>query len=245
MPTTITQANADVQAWCRTTAGLRLHGTTKEQPLHRFQTLEQGQLMPLPTTPYDPATWKQVKLHRDCYVVFDNAFYSAPFRLIGQRVWVRGGSQEVRISTSDYALVATHPRAQRPGARQTHPDHLPAEKLPGALWSRDLCRAMATEIGPATTQVVQMLLDDPVVDRHSRVVRVVRLRETVGDQRLEAACTRALRFGDLTYLTIKRILEHGLEAAELPPPPAPAPARTFVRTASELLGHVFGGRAWN
>jgi hypothetical protein len=92
---------------------------------------------------------------------------------------------------------------------------------------------------------VGQLLADPVVDRHSRVVRILRLREAVGDARLEAACARALRFDDLAYATIKRILAHGLEADDDQPAAPPAPARTFVRTATELLGHLFGGATWH
>ncbi len=244
-PTTIAQANADVLVWCRTTAGERIHGTTKAQPLARFATVEQEQLHPLPATPYDLATWKPVTLYRDCYVVFEQSFYSAPFRLIGQRLWVRGGSREVRIYTADYAHVATHPRARQPGERHTHPDHLPPEKLPGLEWTRERCRALAAEIGPATTEFVQTLLNDAVVDRHGRVVRVLKLRERVGAERLEAACGRALRFGDLTYRTLKHILDQRLEAEAPVPPPPPPPARTFVRSAAELLGHVFGGLTWS
>jgi transposase len=246
VPTPLAQANADVRAWCETTAGLRRHGTTKDAPLARFAAVERAQLLPLPPEPYDLATWKEVTLHRDCHVVFEQAFYSAPFRLVGQRLRVRGGSREVRLYTADYQLVATHPRAQRPGERQTHPDHLPQEKLPQLLWTRALCPALAAEVGPATAAVVGQLLADPVVDRHSRVVRILRLREAVGDARLEAACARALRYDDLTYATIKRILAQGLEAAGDDATPATvAPARTFVRTATELLGHLFGGATWN
>jgi transposase len=244
-PTTISQANADVRLWCRTTAGLREHGTTHEQPLLRFQTSEQAQLKPLPATPYDLASWKRAKLHRDCYVVFEQAFYSAPFRLIGQTLWVRGGSQEVRLYTSDYALIATHPRADQPGVRLTQPDHLPPEKVPGALWTREICLALAAEVGAATSEVVQTLLADPTVDRHARVVRILKLRTSVGDARLEAACARALHYGDLTYATLKRMLDQRLETEAEAPPPPPAPARTFVRSAGELLGHLFGGLAWS
>jgi transposase len=245
VPTTLSQANADVRGWCETTAGLRRHGTTKEAPLERFAAAERAQLLPLPPEPYDLAVWKEATLHRDCHVVFEQAFYSAPFRLVGQRLRVRGGSREVRLYTTDYQLVATHPRAPRPGTRQTHPDHLPQAKLPQLLWTRELCRAMATEVGSATTDAVRQLLDDPVVDRHGRVVRILRLRETVGDARLEAACARALRYDDLTYATIKRILAQGLEAEDGTPAPAVAPARAFVRTAADLLGHLFGGVTWN
>lgn len=244
-PTTLAQAHADVRAWCETTAGLRRHGTTKDAPLERFAAVERAQLLPLPPAPYDLATWKQVTLHRDGHVVCAQAFSSAPCRLVGQRLWVRGGSREVRLYTADYQLVATHPCAQRPGERQTHPDHLPAEQLPQLQWTRALCPALAAEVGPAATTVVQHLLADPVVDRHSRVVRILRLREAVGDARLEAAGARALRYDDLTYATSKRILAQGLEADDDRPAAPPAPARTFVRTATEVLGHLFGGVTWN
>jgi hypothetical protein len=245
LPSSLDLANADVQLWSRTIAGLRSHGTTKEQPLLRFQRTEQAALKPLPTTPYDMASWKQVKLHRDGYVVFDNAFYSAPFRLCGQTLWLRGGSAEVRLYTTDFALVATHARAQRPGERLTHPGHLVPAKLPGALWTREMCRLLAAEVGPATSTFVQTLLDDAVVDRHQRVVRLLKLRATVGDTRLEAACARGLEYGELSYEGLKRMLEAGLEAKQLPEMPAPAPARTFARSASELLGQLLGGVGWS
>jgi hypothetical protein len=228
-PTTLTQANADVLRWCRTTAGQRRHGTTKAAPLERFEQLERARLRPLPPTPYDLAIWKRVKLHRDGYVVFDDAFYSAPYRRLGQTLRVRGGSQQVRIYTSDYTLVATPPRAQRPGDRLTHhPDHLPPAKAPGVLWTRATCQALAAEVGPATADLVSTLLDDRVVDRHARVIRILRLRNQVGEQRLEHACARLLAFGDLRYATLKRVLDQGLElqaAALVPLVPVQTPTR--------------------
>lgn len=245
VPTEVAQANADVRTWCLTTAGLRSHGTTKAQPLLRFQTIEQAQLRPLPPAPYDLAIWKRAKLHRDSYVVFEQSFYSAPCRLVGQTLWVRGGSQTLRIYTSDYALIATHARAAQPGERLTHPDHLPPEKLPGATWTRAICQALAAEVGLSTTTVVARLLDDGVLDRHQRVIRILKLRERVGDARLEAACARALRFDDLTYATLKRILDRGLEQEPVAAAPAPPAAHTFLRSAGELLGHLFGGATWN
>jgi transposase len=60
-PTTITRANQDVLTWCNTTAGQRIHGTTKEQPLVRFQETERARLKPLPAQPYDLGVWKQVR----------------------------------------------------------------------------------------------------------------------------------------------------------------------------------------
>ena len=242
-PTTLTQANRDVRRWALTVAGERVHGTTKERPLERFE-LERGTLRPLPNGPYDMAVWKEVKLHRDCYLVFDQAYYSAPFRLVGQKLWVRGGSREVQVFTQDYQLVATHPRAQRPGRRQTHADHLPPHKVPGLMLTRDACRQQASQIGPFTRTVVDGLLDHRPEDRLRTAGRLLRLGDRFGPQRLEAACARALRFDDPSYMTIKRILEQGLDLEELPAPDSFPLAVTFARPPAELVGHLAGGVSW-
>jgi len=244
-PTTITRANQEVLTWCNTTAGQRIHGTTKEQPLARFQETERVRLKPLPEQPYDLAVWKQVRLGRDCYVQFDHAYYSAPFRLIGQQVWVRGGIQHVRIYTLNHKLIASHERARQPGERQTHTDHLPPQKVAGLLQTRESCLAEAAEIGPFTSQVVTRLLDDPVLDRLPSVGRLLRLQNQFGRPRLEAACARALQYDDPAYKTVKNILKKGLEDTDPSPIADASPAQTFVRDADELFGHLLGGERWN
>jgi len=244
-PTSLAQANQDVRAWCLTTAGQRTHGTTKKQPLVQFEEVEQAALQSLPTAPYDLAIWKKAKLHNDCYIVFDNAYYSAPFRLVSQSLFVRGGSREVRIYTADYQLVATHERVQEAGQRQTHPDHLPPEKVAGVYLTRESCLATAEDIGPATAEVVQSLLADTILERLPMVRRLLSLRDRFGDERLEAACTRALRFGDPSYKTVKGILQQGTETNKEPVAAVAPPAKAFVRTAVELFGQALGGLSWN
>lgn len=244
-PTSLSQANREVLVWCETTAGLRTHGTTKEQPLKRFVEIEQGCLQPLPETAYEVAVWKELKLGRDCYVEFERSYYSAPHRLIGQRVWVCGSLKQVRIFDQHYQLVATHERANQPGTRRTHLDHLPPEKVPGLQLSREGCRAQAQQIGPATTEIVDIHLADPVVDRLPTVGRLLRLGERYGPERLEAACRRALSFGDPNYQTIKGILQKGLEQERPFRAPASPPAQAFVRSPAELLGPELGAARWN
>ena len=244
-PTRLNQANQDVLIWCETTAGLRSHGTTKEQPLLAFQETEQARLQVLPDAAYDLAEWKVAKLHRDCHVVFDNAYYSAPYRLVDQRLRIRGGMHTVRLFTLDYQLVASHDRASQAGQRLTHPGHLPPELLAGLQMDRESCRTAAQDIGPATLRVVTQLLDEGVVDRLPTVRRLLKLRDRFSDRRLEAACARALHFDDPSYATVKRILTQNQEAAAPAPQPIRAAATVFVRNAADLVGHLVGGATWN
>jgi transposase len=233
----LTQANRAVRQWCLTTAGHRTHGTTKQQPLVCFEQTERVTLLPLPDQPYEVATWKRVKLHRDCYVVFENAYYSAPFRYMGQTVLVRGSSRMVKILTTDYELIATHTRAQQPGERVTLVDHLPPYKVEGLLWNADTALARAAEVGPATQQTVEHLLADRIVDPLPKARRLLGLAQNYGADRLEAACARALAHDDPAYQTVKRILKDGLDEQPNPTPLyAAAPATIFVRPVADLLG---------
>lgn len=244
-PEPINELNRKLCQWTLTIAGERVHGTTKDQPLVRFREVEQAALRPLPRAPYDLAVWKQARLHRDCHVVFEGSYYSAPYRLVGQTLWVRGGSRTVEIFTGDHLSVATHDRATRPGERMTNLAHLPPYKVPGLVANRDSCRAQAVGIGPQTAVVVERLLAHTPEDWLRTAQRVVRLRTTVSAERLEQACARALHFDTPDYLTIKRILRDGLEAAPFGAGPTaladtamaeqPAPRFIFARDPRELV----------
>lgn len=244
--TTLPEANVQARAWVLGKAGLRIHGTTHQVPLTRFAQTEQPALLPLPRTAYDPAIWKQVKLHRDGHVVFEKAFYSAPCRFVGQTLWVRAGLREIRLFSGDFHLIATHTRATQAGQRLTQLDHLPPDKVRGATVNRELCRAEAQDIGPATTRVIDELLDSRPVDKMRTALRILKLSDTYTPARLEAACARGIAFGDTSLVTLKRILTEGLELVTLPLPVPPAQASlVFVRPPEELAQAVSGGAAWN
>jgi hypothetical protein len=207
--------------------------------------VEQEHLKPIPLTPYDLTVWKKAKVYRDGYVTFDSAFYSVPHRLYPGHVWIGGGSKQVRIFNLKYKLEATHDRARRPGERLTNPAHLPPEKLPGWQLDPDHCLVEALEIGPATLKIVQTLLEDPILYRLPVAGRLVRLRKRFGDERLEAACERALAYDDPSYMTIKRILVQGLEQEPQALRIALPPATTFARSPEELVGELMEVSSWN
>jgi hypothetical protein len=245
-PMSLDTLNQALRTWCTAIAGERIHGTTKERPMARFTQTEQALLRPLPRTPYDPAIWKQVRVYRDCYLTFAGSHYSAPHRLVGQQLWVRGGARTVELYTADHQLVATHDRAQHAGERQTHLDHLPPSKTPGLILSRESVQLQAEAIGPATLRAVQHLLAHQPEDRLRSAGRIVQLAEQYGALRVEAACRRAEHFGEADLPCIKRILQAGQEEAPLPGEAAARaahdpPRYAFVRQASDFAKQLLGG----
>ncbi len=139
----------------------------------------------------------------------------------------------------------THDRAA-PGERRTVLEHLPPEKIPGLVLTRENCQQQAEAIGPATAAVVGELLAHRPEDRLRSAGRLVALAGKVGQERLERACVRAHAFDGADYPTVKRILAANLEeAAPLDTGMAAgvtAPATfTFARSAEEYAVGFLNG----
>lgn len=227
--------NGHLARWVEEVAGRRVHGTTQEVPLERFEK-EREHLAPLPRTRYEVVTWKRAKLHPDCHVVFDYSYYSAPHRFVGQTMLVRATPRRVEIFL-EHERVSSHARATRRGQRLTNQDHYPPDKVLGFLPEPHRLRAAAHRVGPRTEEFIERLLGDRPLDRLRGAQGSLRLEKKYGAERLEAACDRALRFDELRYSTVKGILERGLEHAEVEPAAMPLPEQSrFARSPEEFLG---------
>ncbi|MDH5205742.1 MAG: IS21 family transposase [Hylemonella sp.] len=227
--------NAQAKAWVMQEAGIRLHGTTREQPLVLF-TLEAPLMRRLPTPAPDLGTWHSVVLHRDCHVQYNRAFYSAPFALVGKTLWLRATDNAVALY-EDYRHIYTHWRAQRVGQRITVADHLPPQTR--AFFERDRrwCIRQAAEVGPRCAELMARLLGDAIAERLRAAQGVIGLGKRYGNSRLEAACDRALAHDSAHYRTVKTILSTGADHQPLIQPQTPATytyAR-FVRSAASLF----------
>lgn len=203
----LTHANEQLRAWVMSEAGSRIHGSTRERPLNRF-AIERPLLQPLPDIAPTCATWAKAILHPNAHVQHDYCFYSAPFRLIGQTLWLEITPDVLRIY-HDHELVAMHPRLFKKGGKSTVEDHVPPDARAFLMRDPQWCLKQARDVGPAATAVVERLFAHRVLDHLRAVQGLLRLADSYGRDRLEAACSRALNFGSPTYRTIKQILKEG------------------------------------
>lgn len=216
---------------------MRVHGTTREHPLEQF-AIERPLMTVLPVIAPDLGTWCRVTLHRDCHVQHERLYYSAPFTLVGRRLWLRATDNAVTIY-EDYRLVATHPRGRKPGSRFTVQDHLPPDAQAFFARDRSWCVKQASAVGPACSELVEQLLTDRVVERLRAAQGVIGLGEKYGAARLETACSRALNHGSFHYRTVKHILAGGFDQqpqlVSAESPKAYAAGTRFTRDALSLF----------
>jgi transposase len=235
----IHQANQRLQIWVRERAGTRDHGTTHQPPYHQFTQYERAALLPLPDEPFTLCEIRPVKVHPDCHVTIDGSYYSVPYSHVGRTLDAYVGERVIELF-ADQTLVATHMRAVQRGQRSTRLEHYPPHKAAYLERVPARCRELAQAIGPATHGVVQTLLSDRPLNRLRQVQAILRLEESVGPGRLEAACARAQYFGGVSYRRVKEILNAALDREPLPLDTAPPPQRAFAfaRSPREFFAEV-------
>jgi transposase len=230
--TGLADAQAAAEAWCRGTAGMRIHGTIQARPAEVFATHEAAALLPLPAAAYDVPVFTKVKVHRDFHVEIGRALYSAPKEYLGCHLDARADSALVKLFHHGQ-LVKAHPR-QQPGRRATDPGDLPAEKTTYAMRDVASLAAAARQHGDAVGVYADRLLDtDLPWTKMRQVYRLLGLARRYGPGPVDTACQRALDLDVVSVTKIASMLEKATENTPVPPRPATAATARFARDPAE------------
>lgn len=237
----IEEANRKLVDWVINEAGVRDHGTTHEAPLKRFAEMEAAVLLELPDRPFELVRVTQGTVGKDTFIQLDGAYYQAPCALVGRRLDVYVYERIVQIYDGVQLLV-THERATKKGQRMKRDDFYPPEKSLYVTRPREQCRYLAGLVGPKCHELVDGLLSERPLDKLRSVHGILRLGERYGNARLERACSRALHYGDGSYVRVKKILESGLEELDVDaiPNQMSLPIYQYSRSAEEFFGDVSG-----
>jgi transposase len=190
-----------------------------------FEALDRPALKPLPGRPYEYATWKLAKVNVDYHVEAERHWYSVPYQLAGERVDVRLTATTVEAFHRG-RRVASHVRGSQPFRFTTDPAHMPASHRAHLEWTPGRILRWARASGPQTAELVEgVLASRPHPEQGFRsCLGILRLGKHYGDQRLEAACGRALALRAFSYRSVESILRTGLDRQPLlalVPPPVP------------------------
>ncbi len=113
--------NPAVRQWLDTVANVRIHGSTKRQPVELFQT-EKPQLRPLSPRPYDVGVIQPVRANRQFRVVVDTNTYSVPAEYAGASLTLKRYPDHLCFYRQD-KLIARHVRWYDRHRDVEDPDH--------------------------------------------------------------------------------------------------------------------------
>jgi transposase len=217
--------------WRDHVANVRLHETTRERPVDRFQQ-ERSLLRSLPATPYDTDEVVPAVVNPLARIEFDGNRYSVPPQLARQPVTIRASRDAVRV-LHEGQLVAQHARCYERRQLIVLPDHRLA-----ALALRKRSRGTAMEhafdaLGPEARRFHLHLKSQPVkTGVHLR--RLLGLARLYGTAELLAAIVRALELATYDAAYVENLLLAERRRRELPTPTLPTPRRSELIDEFEL-----------
>ncbi|HTJ90076.1 MAG TPA: IS21 family transposase [Acidocella sp.] len=201
---------------------IRRLGVSRRQLL---EALDRPQLKPLPVEPYVFAEWRTRRVGIDYHVDVERHYYSVPYRFAKEQVEVRLTARSVEIFAKG-ERIAAHMRGSGNGKHTTTPEHMPASHRRYAGWTVERLRRDTAAIGPAAAALCALILEERSHPEQGfrACLGIVRLVKAFGQERVEAACARALEIGARTYGSVKSILDNNLDRQAAPQRAADSPA---------------------
>ncbi|MHC1762693.1 MAG: IS21 family transposase [Verrucomicrobiia bacterium] len=181
-----------------------------------FETYEKPKLLPLPASAFELATWTKATVNIDYHVVVDKHCYSVPYPLIHQTLDVRLNASTVEFFQHG-KRVAAHLRSSEPGKFTTLNEHRPKSHQKHLEWTPGRIVQWAHKTGPCCAELVRQIMESrPHPEQGFRAcLGIIRLGKGAGQERLEAACRRALHFGTCSYHSVESILKRRLDQQPL------------------------------
>jgi len=181
----------------------------------QFEELDKPALKPLPVTAYEYAEWKKARVGIDYHVEVDGYYYSVSYKLIKQQLDVRITRNTVECFHKG-KRVAAHVRSY--GKKYiTLPEHMPKAHQSYAQWTPERMIRWSRSIGDHTAIAANIIMSSR---RHPQqgfraCLGLMSMGKKYSNDRLEAACNRAIVTNCVSYKSIKSILKTGLDRQPL------------------------------
>jgi len=195
----------------------KLPGTRKSA----FESMDRPALNPLPSQAYQFAEWKQATVNVDYHIEVERHYYSVPHTLIKKKIDVRITNNTIECFYKS-KRVASHIRSYHKGRHTTLKEHMPRSHQKWAQWTPDRFIRWAAKIGPHTQALIENVLNARAHPQQGfrSCLGILRLAKSYSNDRLEAACRRAVAIGGTSYRSVQSILKHNLDQKPLPDHPS-------------------------
>jgi transposase len=177
-----------------------------------FESLDKAALKPLPKERYQYAEWYKAKINIDYHFVFDDHYYSVPYRYIHHAVEIRVSSKIVECFYQG-KRIAAHQRSYLRYKFTTLAEHMPPAHRAQAEWTPERIKRWANKIGPQTTQYIDCMIAARAFPQQAfrSCLGLLRLAKRYGEDRLEKACEKAMAVGATRYQHVEFVLKNQMD----------------------------------
>ncbi len=205
----LTDLEEALNNWDKDTADIRIIKGVGMSPCELFIE-ESKTLSKLPLEDWDMTDWKECTVRAEWMVQYDCAYYSVPYRYIGEKVMVCANSSSVKVFYG-HDLISSHTRAQKKWEYKRNKLHAPPYKEEYLSMTKESLLAWAGSIGKSTLEVAELIFSRKNIDGLRPVRGLLFLSNKYSRERLEAACRRAIYYDTPVYMSVKSILEKKLD----------------------------------
>jgi len=184
----------------------KMHRIFKRTRLEMF-TEEKKSLRPLPMDTYKVATYARALLSRDCHLIYEQNYYSAPHILRGREldIWATEKAVEIFFEGD---RVAFHARSKGIRKHITDNNHYPEAHQAYAEEDVQKIIQKATAIGIETEKLIKSLLESPQPLKYFRRCQgIIALSWKYSVSHLESACRVANLFNNTSIKYLERVIE--------------------------------------
>ena len=217
--------------WRDQVANVRLHETTHEQPIERFQK-EHSLLRPLPAISFDTDEVVPAVVNPHARIAFDGNRYSAPPQFVRRPITVRANRDELHL-LHEGQVVAQHVRSYERGQLLVLPEHRLAALT---LRQRPRQQALTQEFdawGPEAREF-HLRLNSRPIKTGIHVRRLLNLAQLYGRTEVLAAISHALALATYDAACVENLLLAERRRRQLPTPTLPTPKRRELIDDIEL-----------
>jgi transposase len=209
----LTDVQLQVQKWLKDVANVRIHHTTGQRPVDRF---EKVRLNPLPELLPDCRQVLSLKVHKDFAVRFDTNAYTVPPWTIGQKLTVKADAATL-IVYHKHKKVACHRRCWQRKQRIESPTHTQqVKKIRKKLWQDRQVAALAS-LGLDARYYLKAIIDANLPIKKN-VTKLLSLNDQYGTTLLIWAIRKALCFNAYGAEYIENILYQNSSPKKNHPP---------------------------
>jgi transposase len=218
-------------AWRDEVANLRIHESTRERPIDRFQR-EHAMLRPLPAIPFDADEVVPAVVNPHARIAFDGNRYSAPPQFVRKPITIRASRDELRL-LHEGQVVTQHVRSYERGQLLVLPEHRLAALTLRQRPHRQTLEREFDAWGPEA-RAFHLELNSRPIKTSVHLRRLLNLAKVYGRTEVMAAITRALEFKTYDAAYVENLLLAERRRRQLPTPTLPNPKRRELIDDIEL-----------